>query len=176
MVGGLSFCPPITRPHHYHPSSYLIIIGVCKTHPTKVNTGIPQAHAGCSLQWRLHLCGLFSFPRFSTSKSQWSAFVLIRNAAEQRTARIRLKYNVAHLVTFQLAEILSSGEGWPGGLFSLSSSTAFSKKLAVCLNLTSISDIELFFLSVIQKLPEKATLGVIRNSKVDRKRRFWCHP
>ena len=28
------------------------------------------ARASSSLQWRLHLCGLFSFPRFSTSKSQ----------------------------------------------------------------------------------------------------------
>lgn len=28
------------------------------------------AHAGCSLQWRLHLCRLFSFLRFFTSNSQ----------------------------------------------------------------------------------------------------------
>lgn len=49
--------------HEIYHLIYLIIIGVCKTHSI-------TARASCSLQWRLHLCGLFSFPRFSTSKSQ----------------------------------------------------------------------------------------------------------
>ena len=40
MVGGLSFCAPVIRLPHYYPSSYLIIIGVCKTHPTQVDTDI----------------------------------------------------------------------------------------------------------------------------------------
>ena len=123
MVGGLSFCAPVIRLPHYYPSPYLIIIGVCKTHPIQVDTDISKAHAGCFLQWKPHLCGLFSFPRFSTSKSQWPALILIRNAAEQRTAWIRLNkilntmwptWSPSNLLRF-----LAMGEGWPGGLFSL---------------------------------------------------------
>lgn len=131
-----------------------------------------------------NLCGLFSFLRFSTSNSQWPAFDLIRNAAEQRTARIRLKYNVAHLVTFQLAEILSSREGWTGGLLHYPHFWIYHalhpKRLAVCLNSSLISDIELTFfylyfksyrwelvlaLSVILGLSTKLWLSTVVQSK-----------
>ena len=174
MVGGLSFCPSIIRSPLYHPGSYLIIMGVCKTHPVKVSYFI-KAHAGCSLQWRPYLCGLFSFPGFPVLYPQRPALVLIRNEAEQRTARIRL--NIHLWPTWSpssLLRFLATGKDDPVSFFLYPARS--QKKLAVCLNSTSISDIELFFLSVIQKLPEKATLGVIRNSKVARKRRLWCHP
>ena len=42
MVGGLSFCLSTIRSPRYHPSSYLIIVGVCKTHPPQLDTGIPS--------------------------------------------------------------------------------------------------------------------------------------
>ena len=142
-----------------------------------------------------NLCGLFSFLIFSTSKSQWPAFILIRNAAEQRTARIRLKYNVAHLVTFQLAEILSSRERRPGGLLHYPYFWIYHalhpKRLAVCLNSSLISDIDLTFfylyfksyrwepvlaLSVILGLSLKASLGAIRNSKIAHRNSSDCQP
>ena len=119
--------------------------------------------------------GFFRFRDFLHSDTHCPALVLINNATEQRTARIRL--NIHLWPTWSpssLLRFLAAGKDDPVGLYLYPARS--QKKLAVCLNSTSISDIELFFLSVIQKLPEKATLGVIRNSKVARKRRLWCHP
>ena len=163
MVGGLSFCPVIIRSSLYHPNSYLIISGVCKTHPTQVDTDIPQAHAGCSLQWRLYLCGPFLFPGIlSHSIIHWSALILIRSAAEQRTTRIRL--NIHLWPTWSpssLLRFLAVWKGDPVGFFT-SPCAAFSKRLAVCLNSTLISDIELIF--------------SIRNSKATLKSQPWSYP
>lgn len=163
MVGGLSFCPSIIRLSLYHPGSYIIIIGVCKTHPAQVDTDIPwkpmqaaSSNGGCTC------VGFFRFQDF-LHFGRWLALVLICKCSGAEDSSNQAQYNsVAHLVTFQLAEIFSSGEGWPGGLFSLSSSTAFSKKLAVCLNSTLISDIELIF--------------SICNSEVDLKSQPWGYP
>lgn len=168
------FLPPIIRLPRYHPTPYLIIMVVCKTHPIQVDTDIPQAHAGCSLQWRSSCVGFFRFRTFSCAPtpsglhSSWSVMQQSRGHLESGSNTIWPTWSPSSLLRF-----LAAGKGDPVGFFLC---TAFSKKLAVCLNSTLISDIELIFLSLIQRLPLKASLGVIRNSEVARKSRLWCHP
>lgn len=159
-----------------HPGPYLIIIGVCKTHPAQVDTDIPwkpmqtaPSNGGCTC------VGFFHFRDFLHFDTQWPTLVLIRNATEQRTTRIRL--NIHLWPTWSpssLLKFLAAGKGDPVFFFLYPARS--QKKLAVCLNSTLISDIELFFLSVIQKLTAKGRFAVIRNSKVDLKSHPWRHP
>ena len=145
MVGGLSFCLSNIRSPLYHPSSYLIIIGVCKTHPPQADTDISlkpmqaaPSNGGCTC------VGFFHFRDFLHFDTQWPTLVLIRNATEQRTTRIRL--NIHLWPTWSpssLLKFLAAGKGDPVGFFLYPARS--QKKLAVCLNSTLISDIELFF-------------------------------
>ena len=119
MVGGLSFCPSIIRLPIYHPGSYLIIIGVCRTHPTKVNTSIPSKPMQAAPSIGGCTCVGFLFPGIlSHLIIQWTTLVLICNAAEQRTARIRL--NIHLWPTWSpssLLRFLAAGKGDPVGFF-----------------------------------------------------------
>ena len=105
--------------------------------------------------------GFFRFRDFLHSDTHCPALVLINNATEQRTARIRL--NIHLWPTWSpssLLRFLAAGKDDPVGLYLYPARS--QKKLAVCLNSTSISDIELFF--------------SIFNSKVDLKSPPWRYP